>query len=63
MFTPVFLYIKYTYVKHCQQLLLGSSDDEEILDDDSDSEIYKLEFAQHKRDYYMKKMDYDNVDE
>lgn len=44
-------------------LLLGSSDDEEILDDDSDSEIYKLEFAQHKRDYYMKKMDYDNVDE
>ncbi|XP_051172121.1 5'-3' exoribonuclease 1 isoform X3 [Leptopilina boulardi] len=44
-------------------LLLDNSEDEEIMDEDSDSEIYKLEFAQHKRDYYMKKMDYHNVDE
>nr|XP_033337296.1 5'-3' exoribonuclease 1 [Megalopta genalis] len=36
-------------------------DDEE--DDESDSEIYNLEFIQHKRDYYMNKLEYENIDE
>ncbi|XP_078043775.1 5'-3' exoribonuclease pacman isoform X2 [Augochlora pura] len=36
-------------------------EDEE--DDESDNEIYNLEFIQHKRDYYMNKLDYENIDE
>lgn len=57
------LKIKRNFINYfLQQLLLDNSEDEDIMDEDSDSEICKLEFAQHKRDYYMKKMDYHNVD-
>ena len=39
----------------------GSEDDEEDEDSDDDAEM-QLEFVQHKRDYYMNKMEYANVD-
>lgn len=44
--------------------LLGHSDEEETLelDEDSDSDVYNMEFVQHKRDYYMNKLEYENVD-
>ncbi|XP_033221729.1 5'-3' exoribonuclease 1 isoform X2 [Belonocnema kinseyi] len=51
-------------IKATEDSLLGNSDeDEDPLDVDSDEEIYNLEFVQHKRDYYMNKMEYENVDE
>lgn len=34
-----------------------------IIDDESDSDIYNMEFVQHKKDYYMNKLEYENVDE
>lgn len=44
------------------EILLGHSDEEELLDTDSDNDMYNLEFVQHKRDYYMNKFEYENVD-
>lgn len=52
---------------------LGHSDDDDeddsdyivdmdMIDDESDSDIYNMEFVQHKRDYYMNKLEYKNVD-
>jgi len=34
-----------------------------IIDDESDSDIYNMEFVQHKKYYYMNKLEYENVDE
>lgn len=34
----------------------------DTIDDESDSDIYNMEFVQHKRDYYMNKLEYKNVD-
>lgn len=42
--------------------LIGHSDEEDPLDVDSDTEMYQIEFLQHKRDYYMNKLEYENVD-
>ncbi|KAL6430823.1 hypothetical protein ACFW04_006974 [Cataglyphis niger] len=36
--------------------------DMDMIDDESDSDIYNMEFVQHKRDYYMNKLEYKNVD-
>lgn len=36
--------------------------DMDMIDDESDNEVYTMEFVQHKRDYYMNKLEYDNVD-
>ena len=44
------------------QLIDNSDEEENPLEDDSDEEICKIEFVQHKRDYYMNKMEYQNVD-
>lgn len=33
-----------------------------MADDESDSDIYNTEFEQHKKDYYMNKLEYENVD-
>lgn len=44
---------------------LGQSDEDDdldMMDDESDSDIYHMEFVQHKRDYYMNKLEYKNVD-
>ncbi|XP_076684631.1 5'-3' exoribonuclease pacman isoform X2 [Andrena cerasifolii] len=40
-----------------------SAGDDDGEDDESDSEIYNLEFVQHKREYYMNKLEYENIDE
>lgn len=56
------------------QQSLGNFDDDDdifiecrdmdlIIDDESDSDIYNMEFVQHKKDYYMNKLEYENVDE
>ncbi|XP_012226430.1 5'-3' exoribonuclease 1 [Linepithema humile] len=34
----------------------------DMADDESDSDIYNMEFVQHKKYYYMNKLEYDNVD-
>ncbi|XP_012251889.2 5'-3' exoribonuclease 1 isoform X2 [Athalia rosae] len=49
-------------IKSIDDMLLGHSDKEETLDDDSDSDVYNMEFVQHKRDYYMNKLEYEDVD-
>ncbi|XP_076236219.1 5'-3' exoribonuclease pacman [Calliopsis andreniformis] len=41
----------------------GRFDEDDEDDNESDSEIYNLEFVQHKRDYYMNKLNYENIDE
>ncbi|XP_014211300.1 5'-3' exoribonuclease 1-like isoform X2 [Copidosoma floridanum] len=42
---------------------LGDSEDDDDEEEESDDELnMKLEFVQHKRDYYMNKMEYANVD-
>ncbi|KAK0177026.1 hypothetical protein PV328_001116 [Microctonus aethiopoides] len=48
-------------IQMTDEILLGHSD-EEKLDADSDNDMYNLEFLQHKRDYYMNKFEYENVD-
>ncbi|XP_011256685.1 5'-3' exoribonuclease 1 isoform X2 [Camponotus floridanus] len=60
-------------IKNTTEMSLGHFDDDEdyndmdtidmdIIDDESDSDIYNMEFVQHKRDYYMNKLEYKNVD-
>ncbi|XP_012270708.1 5'-3' exoribonuclease 1 [Orussus abietinus] len=49
-------------IKSTEDMLLGHSDEDDE-DEDSDRDIHKLEFVQHKRDYYMNKLEYENVDE
>ncbi|XP_057341540.1 5'-3' exoribonuclease 1 isoform X1 [Microplitis mediator] len=49
-------------IQATDEILLGHSDEEELIDTDSDNEMYNLEFLQHKRDYYMNKFDYESVD-
>ncbi|EZA57402.1 hypothetical protein DMN91_008681 [Ooceraea biroi] len=52
------------------QMSLGLSDEDDddiidtidMMDDESDSDIYNMEFVQHKKDYYMNKLEYENVD-
>jgi hypothetical protein len=42
----------------------GGDDGCDVLDDDDDSEdgdTFDAEFSAHKRDYYMTKLEYDNV--
>lgn len=34
----------------------------DMADDESDSDTYNMEFVQHKKDYYMNKLEYENVD-
>ncbi|XP_066597922.1 5'-3' exoribonuclease 1 isoform X2 [Prorops nasuta] len=36
---------------------------DDSLDEESDDEIYTIEFVQHKRDYYMNKLEYEVVDD
>ncbi|KYN27760.1 5'-3' exoribonuclease 1 [Trachymyrmex cornetzi] len=60
-------------IKSTKEMSLGNFDDDDIfieyrnmdliVDDESDSEIYNMEFVQHKKDYYMNKLEYENVDE
>ncbi|XP_046595171.1 5'-3' exoribonuclease 1 isoform X1 [Neodiprion lecontei] len=51
-------------IKSTYNMFSGHSDEEEPLDmdDDSDNDVYNMEFIQHKRDYYMNKLEYENVD-
>ncbi|KAK0166620.1 hypothetical protein PV327_004112 [Microctonus hyperodae] len=49
-------------IQMTDEILLGHLDEEEQLDTDSDNDMYNLEFLQHKRDYYMNKFEYENVD-
>ncbi|XP_032684890.1 5'-3' exoribonuclease 1 isoform X3 [Odontomachus brunneus] len=52
-------------IKSTAEMSLGHSDEDDeldIIDDESDSDIYHMEFVQHKRDYYMNKLEYKNVD-
>ncbi|XP_014469638.1 PREDICTED: 5'-3' exoribonuclease 1 isoform X2 [Dinoponera quadriceps] len=49
-------------IKSTTEMSLGHSDEDDDLDDESDSDIYQMEFVQHKRDYYMNKLEYKNVD-
>ncbi|OAD52342.1 5'-3' exoribonuclease 1 [Eufriesea mexicana] len=44
------------------EMSLGRYDDEDG-DDKSDSEMYTMEFVQHKKDYYINKIKYENIDE
>lgn len=61
-------------IKNTTEMSLGNFDDDDdifieyrdmdlIIDDESDSDIYNMEFIQHKKDYYMNKLEYENVDE
>ncbi|KYM94136.1 PREDICTED: 5'-3' exoribonuclease 1 [Cyphomyrmex costatus] len=61
-------------IKNTKDMSLGNFDDDNdifleyrnmdlIVDDESDSEIYNMEFVQHKKDYYMNKLEYENVNE
>ncbi|XP_015607830.1 5'-3' exoribonuclease 1 isoform X2 [Cephus cinctus] len=52
-------------IKSTNDMLLGYSDEDESLEvgEDSDSDTCNIEFVQHKRDYYMNKLEYENVDE
>ncbi|XP_029664328.1 5'-3' exoribonuclease 1 isoform X1 [Formica exsecta] len=60
-------------IKSTTEMSLGHSDDDDeddsdyivdmdMINDESDSDIYNMEFVQHKRDYYMNKLEYKNVD-
>ncbi|XP_020295073.1 5'-3' exoribonuclease 1 isoform X2 [Pseudomyrmex gracilis] len=58
-------------IKSTTDMCLDHSDDDlfddflmdmDMIDDESDSEVYTMEFVQHKKDYYMNKLEYDNVD-
>ncbi|KAG7212279.1 hypothetical protein KM043_012607 [Ampulex compressa] len=49
-------------IKSTNEMSLGTSDEDDVADDESDSDIYNMEFVQHKRDYYMNKLQYENVD-
>ncbi|XP_050453967.1 5'-3' exoribonuclease 1 isoform X2 [Cataglyphis hispanica] len=61
-------------IKSTTEMSLDHSDDDDdeddsdcindidMIDDESDSDIYNMEFVQHKRDYYMNKLEYKNVD-
>ncbi|XP_011151267.1 5'-3' exoribonuclease 1 isoform X2 [Harpegnathos saltator] len=52
-------------IKSTAEMSLGHSDEDDdldMMDDESDSDIYHMEFVQHKRDYYMNKLEYKNVD-
>ncbi|XP_072761689.1 5'-3' exoribonuclease 1 isoform X2 [Anoplolepis gracilipes] len=57
-------------IKSTAEMSLGPFDDDDEddsdyiidMDDESDSDIYNMEFVQHKRDYYMNKLEYKNVD-
>ncbi|XP_044577629.1 5'-3' exoribonuclease 1 isoform X2 [Cotesia glomerata] len=49
-------------IQATDEILLGHSDEEELIDTDSDNEMYNLEFLQHKRDYYINKFEYESVD-
>ncbi|XP_070510791.1 5'-3' exoribonuclease 1 isoform X2 [Cardiocondyla obscurior] len=61
------------YVQDTADMLLGNFDDDDdvfieykdmdLMDDESDSDVYNLEFVQHKKDYYINKLEYENVDE
>lgn len=47
--------------------MLGFEDEDDdflmdMADDESDSDTYIMEFVQHKKDYYMNKLEYENVD-
>ncbi|XP_029050758.1 5'-3' exoribonuclease 1 [Osmia bicornis bicornis] len=42
-------------------MTLGNED--ELGDDESDSETYTMEFIQHKRDYYINKLKYEDINE
>lgn len=61
-------------IKSTTEMSLGNFDDDDdifieyrdmdlIIDDESDSDIYNMEFVQHKKYYYMNKLEYENVDE
>ncbi|XP_039303025.1 5'-3' exoribonuclease 1 isoform X3 [Solenopsis invicta] len=61
-------------IKSTTEMSLGNFDDDDdvfieyrdmdlMIDDESDSDIYNMEFVQHKKDYYMNKLEYENVDE
>ncbi|KZC09221.1 5'-3' exoribonuclease 1 [Dufourea novaeangliae] len=52
-----------TLLRASADMSLGMFDEDEYDGDDSDSEMHNLEFIQHKRDYYMNKLDYENIDE
>ncbi|XP_071874436.1 5'-3' exoribonuclease pacman isoform X1 [Bombus fervidus] len=41
----------------------GKYDDDEYGDDKSDCEMYTMEFVQCKKDYYINKLKYENIDE
>lgn len=45
------------------EMSLGRYDDEDGGDDKSDSEMYTMEFVQCKKDYYINKLKYENIDE
>lgn len=59
-------------IKSTAEMSLGHFDEDDedsdyiidldTIDDESDSDIYNMEFVQHKRDYYMNKLEYKNVD-
>ncbi|XP_043280589.1 5'-3' exoribonuclease 1 [Venturia canescens] len=49
-------------IQSTNDMLIGHSDEEDSSALDSDSETYNEEFSQHKRDYYMNKLEYENVD-
>ncbi|XP_076757496.1 5'-3' exoribonuclease pacman isoform X1 [Xylocopa sonorina] len=50
-------------LRSAAEMSIGRYDDEDGGDDESDSEIYSMEFVQRKRDYYMNKLKYENIDE
>lgn len=41
----------------------GKYDDDEYGEDKSDCEMYTMEFVQCKKDYYINKLKYENIDE
>ncbi|XP_003702478.2 5'-3' exoribonuclease pacman [Megachile rotundata] len=49
------------FIKAVDEMSIGTED--ELRDDESDSETYTMEFVQHKRDYYINKLKYEEIDE
>lgn len=50
------------FAPSCHDFQLGESDDDDGDDEDSHEDDMHDEFMLHKRDYYMNKMEYANVD-
>ncbi|XP_076181018.1 5'-3' exoribonuclease pacman isoform X2 [Ptiloglossa arizonensis] len=50
-------------LRSAAEMSLGEFDEDETGDDKSDSETYNMEFVQYKKNYYMQKLECNNIDE